>query len=65
MKSIDFMTAKKTDFKELPNFENRNTFLFVGTLYAQKGLGELIEAYQSALNKCPNLQFLLHEFVGG
>ena len=51
-------TVAIADFKELPNFDNRNTFLFVGTLYAQKGLGELIEAYQSALSKCPNLPLL-------
>ncbi|MCR5573670.1 MAG: glycosyltransferase [Bacteroidaceae bacterium] len=48
-------TVKVADFDNLPDVSERNKFLFVGTLYRQKGLGELIEAYVSAKNKCEDL----------
>lgn len=54
-------TVEVADFGEMPFFEQRDSFLFVGTLYAQKGLGELIEAYQKAkrLNsKLPKLNIV-------
>ena len=44
-------TVKVASFDSLPSFENRDKFLFVGTLYQQKGLGELIEAYSMAKKK--------------
>lgn len=44
-------TVKIADFDELPPIEKRDKFLFVGTLYQQKGLGELIEAYALAKKK--------------
>lgn len=48
-------TVAVADFGPLPSFETRNSFLFVGSLYAQKGLGELIEAYNIAKVKKPAL----------
>lgn len=48
-------TVEVADFGEMPRFEQRDSFLFVGTLYAQKGLGELIEAYQKAKESTSNL----------
>ncbi|MBO7144305.1 MAG: glycosyltransferase family 4 protein [Salinivirgaceae bacterium] len=51
-------TVAVAEFKELPDFKSRSTFLFVGTLYAQKGLGELIDAYRMAIKRCPNLPVL-------
>ena len=48
-------TVKVADFDELPSIERRDKFLFVGTLYKQKGLGELIEAYALAKKNCKNL----------
>lgn len=41
-------TVKVADFGEMPPFSNRNQLLFVGSLYKQKGLGELLEAYYLA-----------------
>ena len=40
---------------------NRNLILFVGTLYSQKGVGELIECYakaKSEIGKLPNLKII-------
>lgn len=37
------------------DFEKRNSILFVGTLYKQKGIGELLEAYSMAKQQCKNL----------
>lgn len=48
-------TVKVADFAQLPDISERNKYLFVGTLYQQKGLGELIEAYAIAGNKYENL----------
>lgn len=51
-------TVKVADFENLPSIKERNKFLFVGTLYQQKGVGELIEAYSIAKKKeshLPNL----------
>lgn len=48
-------TVAVADFGTLPPFASRNSFLFVGSLYAQKGLGELIEAYAIAKAKKPEL----------
>ena len=41
-------TVKVASFDKLPDVSERNKFLFVGTLYKQKGIGELIEAYSLA-----------------
>ena len=51
-------TVKVADFEFLPNIGERNKFLFVGTLYKQKGIGELIEAYVMAKKKCKILPYL-------
>lgn len=48
-------TVKIADFEELPPIKKRDKFLFVGTLYQQKGLGELIEAYALAKIKRDDL----------
>ena len=48
-------TVKVADFEKLPLIEERDKFLFVGTLYQQKGLGELIEAYAIAKQNSGNL----------
>lgn len=44
-------TVKVAEFGELPPVENRDKYLFVGTLYKQKGLGELLDAYEMAKKK--------------
>ena len=41
-------TVKVAYYDELPSIEKRDKYLFVGTLYQAKGLGELIEAYSLA-----------------
>lgn len=48
-------TVAVADFGTLPSYESRDSFLFVGSLYAQKGIGELIEAYCMAKEKNRNL----------
>ena len=48
-------TVKVADYEELPPIEKRDKFLFVGTLYRQKGIGELIDAYCLAKKRCANL----------
>lgn len=48
-------TVKVAEFDRLPNINERNKFLFVGTLYQQKGVGELIDAYAIAKNRIENL----------
>lgn len=48
-------TVKVAEFEKLQPIEKRDKFLFVGTLYQQKGLGELIEAYAKAKESCNNL----------
>lgn len=48
-------TVKVADFDELPSIEERDKFLFVGTLYKQKGISELIEAYDTAKKKIGSL----------
>lgn len=44
-------TVKVADFSTMPPFEERNTILFIGTLYVQKGIGELLTAYSMAQKK--------------
>lgn len=51
-------TVKIESFQTLPSFDERNSFLFIGTLYAQKGIGELIEAYAKAKAKVSNMPIL-------
>ena len=51
-------TVKVADFKTLPSIKERNKYLFVGTLYQQKGLGELLEAYYMAKKINVNLPCL-------
>jgi glycosyltransferase involved in cell wall biosynthesis len=48
-------TVKVADFKSLLPVEQKDKFLFVGTLYQAKGLGELIEAYADAKKQQSNL----------
>lgn len=48
-------TVKVANFERLLPIEKRDKFLFVGTLYQQKGLGELIESYAIAKKHCDNL----------
>ncbi len=52
-------TVKVASFDKLPDFQNRKNLLFIGTLYAQKGLDELIEAYQLAKMNSNNLPHLI------
>lgn len=47
-------TVKVADYKELLPIEKKDRFLFVGTLYRQKGLGELVDAYALAKRKSNN-----------
>ena len=51
-------TVAVAEFGSLPPFINRNSFLFVGTLYRQKGISELIEAYKMANEKSDHLPIL-------
>lgn len=51
-------TVKVADFETLPSIDRRDKFLFVGTLYQQKGLGELIEAYSLAKKENANIPML-------
>lgn len=51
-------TVAVSDFGEMPPFETRKSFLFVGTLYSQKGLDELIDAYKQAKDIVGNLSVL-------
>lgn len=44
-------TVEVAEYDELPKYSERNSFLFVGTLYRQKGIDELIEAYDIAKKK--------------
>lgn len=48
-------TVKVADFGEITPFSKRNRFLFVGSLYKQKGLGELLDAYLIAKKKFDKL----------
>lgn len=52
---VAFNTVKIESFDSLPAFSEKDSFLFVGTLYAQKGLDELIKAYAQAKAKAGNL----------
>lgn len=51
-------TVKIDSFNVLPPFTEKNSFLFVGTLYAQKGISELIDAYALAKQKVGSLPIL-------
>ena len=48
-------TVKVADFERLPSLEEKNKYLFVGTLYQQKGLEELIDAYSLAKKQDANI----------
>lgn len=48
-------TVEVAEYNELPKYSERNSFLFVGSLYRQKGLDELIEAYHIAKKRLDNL----------
>lgn len=48
-------TVEVASYDKLPTFKDRESFLFVGTLYRQKGINELIEAYNIAKTKKSNL----------
>lgn len=52
-------TVKVADYERLPDFKNRKNILFIGTLYAQKGIDELIEAYRVAREKNKNIPHLI------
>lgn len=51
-------TVKVESFDALPPFSERDSFLFVGTLYAQKGIGELLQAYLEAKDEVEHLPIL-------
>ena len=54
-------TVEVATYDKLPAYNDRNSFLFVGTLYRQKGINELIEAYNIAKKKrkkLPNLNIV-------
>ena len=44
-------TVEVAEYDKLPAYKERDSFLFVGTLYRQKGIDELIEAYNIAKKK--------------
>lgn len=44
-------TVEIAAYDKLPAYKDRDSFLFVGTLYRQKGINELIEAYNIAKKK--------------
>ena len=48
-------TVEVARYDALPDYTTRNSFLFVGTLYRQKGIDELIEAYHIAKKRLDNL----------
>ena len=48
-------TVEVAEYDKLPAYKERDSFLFVGTLYRQKGINELIEAYNIAKTKGGNL----------
>ena len=48
-------TVAIANYGALPSYEDRCSYLFVGSLYAQKGVGELIEAYSLAKKKVDTL----------
>lgn len=52
-------TVKVSSFEQLPDFNQRKNILFIGTLYAQKGLDELIEAYRIAKSQSDDIPPLL------
>lgn len=52
-------TVKVASFEKLPNFKERKNLLFIGTLYAQKGIDELIDAYKIAKMKKATLPPLI------
>ncbi len=52
-------TVMVAPFDKLPDFNNRKNILFIGTLYAQKGLDELIEAYRIANERNTDLPPLI------
>ena len=51
-------TVKVSPFDKISVYDNRKSFLFVGTLYKQKGIEELIDAYKQANEKCQALPIL-------
>ena len=54
-------TVKVENSKSPYPYDKKDSFLFVGTLYKQKGLGELLEAYAMAYarnNDLPNLEVI-------
>lgn len=51
-------TVEVADFESLPDYESRDSYLFVGTLYSQKGIEELIDAYSIAKQKKGKLPML-------
>lgn len=51
-------TVRVESFDTLPPFSERDSFLFIGTLYAQKGIGELIQAYSKAKPEVEHLPIL-------
>lgn len=48
-------TVEVAEYDKLPAYKERDSFLFVGTLYRQKGIDELIEAYSVAKKKRKDL----------
>lgn len=54
-------TVEVAEYTTLPKYKERDNFLFVGTLYRQKGIDELIEAYNIAkkrINELPKLNIV-------
>lgn len=58
-------TVEIDSIESIPVLNQRKSFLFVGTLYKQKGLQELIDAYKLASEKIGLINMPLLNIIGG